>query len=316
MYPSTLPDALATSPQVAIAHLRTISILTPTNLPYSHDTVSTSLYNARSNALFSLHRHVHPLLSLSSAVLTHGPAQLLTSFTSILQAIQANASLPSRLPAPPLPSYIHSYLNPLPNSAFDDVSARIAQVVSTDADELTELWNRLLPHNNSSNSHNLPGIIAYVRTETKTIQASAIALDTQIAIVRSSALTTLHNSLRNVLSALETDSAERSESPSAENIYIRLMCARGRAVAAKLKLIRAEIAASMYTPECANALRVIAREVRSKTVSIESQLMHKRLRLQQCNALGAEYLQVARDLTKARSILEHKLWARRELEAA
>lgn len=247
-----------------------------------------------------------PLLKLPSAASQHGDRSLHRPIRALIARLLAQLRLPPHLRGEP-PS--------LPSHLLDDASTALAQAAASDAEDLADAWNRLVPEQFAAEGAQLlMDRIGQVREEREHLQKEIRDLDVAIADTRETAVDMYAAAMRGALEATEEDLAERDGEGSMDAARVHMLVARGRATTAKLRLQRAEIAAMVYTDEAVVALKKVAAEVKKRSEDVERRIDDGEKKLARYRALGPEFEEVVAEYLKARQVLEEKVWSRDELK--
>lgn len=140
-------------------------------------------------------------------------------------------------------------------------------------------------------------------------------LDSQIMHTQHTAIGCLNSAYRQTLQATERDTMERSSDPPCDESTLDMLRARTRAIATKLRLIRAEIGALVYTPEACASLRIMAAEIAERKESKEKDLQVQQGRLDVYRSMGSEFEGLLGEIENAKKVLENKKWSRETLNA-
>lgn len=298
-----LTIALSTgSTYTALLHLQALNSLTPIHLPSSYSALTVAKA-AQTTALRDVHCAILPTVRLPTAV--HALAPQL----HILLA-QYVADLRARLQHPALLSPVSS-VN-LPFHALDDASVALAQAVSADVADLSEIWNSAVPSALSSSPDDLPRLFTRATALTDQRRYEAICLEARIVETRRVAVALLHRATRAAVDAVDEDCRERGDN-SADEIRVEALAARSLAITAKLRLLGAEIASLLYSPDSVRALHIIAKEVTDRTSQITRRLEVVKGRLHMYRALGYEFEHLVVEYGAAEKVYEQKLWSKAEL---
>lgn len=197
---------------------------------------------------------------------------------------------------------------------LNTASTTLVQRVTHANDELVEAWNALAPaEHTASDITMLPVVIQTLRTRTAQRRQETRLIDIAIAKSYHTSLWLLQEATRDAIRAVDTDTAERARSNAADISRVEMLSSRGCATAAKMRLVRMEVAAMTYTEESVTALNAISEAVRRRTHHIQEELEEKSARLANYRALGSEFERVVNDYVRIKSKLEQLLWSKREL---
>lgn len=119
------------------------------------------------------------------------------------------------------------------------------------------------------------------------------------------------------LDALESDCSERSRARSSGNAAASAVIARGNAISAKLRLLRAQVAAELYDTAAVSALRVCAQALETRITTLEPESVRVKRTLARYRAVEAEhpeeFAKTVREYRGLMRALDEKKWSLKEL---
>lgn len=262
-----------------------------------------------------------PLTTLSSAVTQHTDQTTQDNIRSRIATFQANLHPLARLHAQlgEAPPSITTDENGNANSAetatiIEDASAALAIAASTDLSELTEMWNQSVDTDMTTEDPILLSkTLINCKNRIEEMEALSLRLSSTILRTQRSALNVYQAAGERLFHASQVDTTERTKPDSADHVRIQLLAARAGATTAKLRVLRAELRAKMYTAENVNALKDISSRVRNRRERIEEQLEIAQQQLEECRNLGVPFEELANSYREAKQVLEEKVWSRDQL---
>lgn len=185
-------------------------------------------------------------------------------------------------------------------------------------DTLSELWNSIVPEEFHVNeSHELSDAILLARRETckarkdaTMTQAAADFAATRARDMRAEIATV-------AIGALEADVRERARPRCAGDAAAARAIARGNAVLAKLRLLRASVAAQLYDAPAVRALRDAAEVLDNRVAELKPKAAVAAENIARYRAVeqehDEEFGKIVRDYKNLSSALEEKQWSLKEL---
>lgn len=304
--------------------LRSLNAITPSlGIQQTNDQTQKS-HIAYTHALEALLSHTLPLTRLPNALCVYGNDHLHQQTKKLVAQIRATIDLlPTLLPGDHAPDHarvkerLTEAIAAIPDRTnfFDDISTALAQAVSSDVDEVIELWNRMVPHSYAvSDASHVADAIHRMTRDTAGLEETAEQYDRDILHTQRTALPLYQSAMRAALDAAEADNNERTAYSSADQARVRASEARSNAVSAKLKLLRAEVSSMIYSEESVQALSAITSEVAERTAAIQAELDVEHGRLREYQGLGAHFEAIVDEYIRLKASLDQKLWSKRELE--
>lgn len=118
--------------------------------------------------------------------------------------------------------------------------------------------------------------------------------------------------VRCAIDAVDCVVAER-RGGGAEGAKGDVLAARGEATTGKLRLLRAQTAADVYTKDSVRALEIVSMRTSERINAVQGELRVATRRLAEYRALGPEFEVVAQAFAAANSKMEQRVWSQREL---
>lgn len=290
-----------------LSALQSLEILDVAHTPRTSTTKEEQSVTAYEAALRRVLSYTIPVALLSQA-LSKGSA-----LCGVVATLRANLGLLPSLRAPPRP-LDHLLAVLCDGDDLDAASTALAQRAHHDTEELALAWNAVAPtHAAATAPELLPRVMHAVRAEARCARQETVGLDAAVTLTRRTAVAMLHAAMREAVSATEQDTGERARDDAYDAGVIRLMDERGAAIAAKMRLVRSEVAARTYSEGAVGALKEISTAVTRRTLRVQHDLETKTARLAQYHALGKEFELVVEEFVRVRAKLEHLAWSKREL---
>lgn len=296
--PQTPPSPLSRSlslghPHTALSYLITSKILSPTFTPStSQSALEASLNKLKSSHLTLLQTSL-PILLLPS----QSHPFTLYPLLSHIHLIPASDPIPS-----------------LPKSQLEDLSTVLAQDLSTLLSDFIDTWNSLFPSLYSiSTPLQISPTISRLYLHLRSLQSETLSLNLQLTSTRALVTSMYQASLSTAISTTQLHLAQRTNPKSADFSQLRMLDAKRRATAAKLRLQRAEIAANVYSHDAVRALKKVATRVSQRRDEVNYQITKGERLLRQYRAQGLEFEAVVDAIVSARRRLEGKVWERDQL---
>lgn len=317
-----------------LSHLRLLHILGPTDTPR---TVATHLAPAPAllhEALYALYAIMLPIALLCRHLPSASP------LTKGLANLRANLRLlPALGAAPQSLAQSVAVLCEDDAEATDAASMVLAQAAACETAALLDVWNTLAPASIATDDVvELPAAVDKLAAGTSQTLARTVSLDANLALTRRTTLTLIYDTTDAAIVATDIDTKERREqahvtmdSPNAiaatdmdtkeqpaqphagTHTSILLMANRGDAIGAKMRLIRAQVAALTYDRDTVRALRVVSDTVNERKQSVQRRLERQSNRLAEYRALGRQFETVVEQYASVKSKLDQLVWSKRQL---
>jgi hypothetical protein len=197
--------------------------------------------------------------------------------------------------------------------ASDRVSCAAASLLA----DMCELWNESFPdledplHVESSAA--LLDALLSTATETQSCRMRADAARVRALLCRRACVFAREEAVRRAMRAVDGPGRTLREADAAR---AEQLLARGRATAAKVRLVRARAARDAYcadgaVPALCNALAI----VHTRRREVAAEVREKEQRLSEYEALGSGFRELVAEYARLRKVLEQTLWTRNELQA-
>ena len=305
----------------ALIYLQSLQILDKdyTRIPNPKPTLSNK--EEHTTITKTLLHSTLPLTILSSAVTQHGDLTTQSYIRSLLTSFQINLhplpNLHARLgePSPTLIPDENVISNPEETtSIMEDASTALAITASTDLSELTELWNQSIDSEMQTEDVILLWKkLSDCKKRIENMEDLSSHLSSTILRTQRSVLNLYEATVKRLFHTLQIDTEERMKIDSGDRIHIQLLAARTGATMAKLKVLKAEMRAKMYTEENVNVLRNVSIQLQKRRERVVEQLEIAQRQLEECRKLGVSFEELAVSYEEAKKVLEEKVWSRNQL---
>eukprot|EP00171_Calliarthron_tuberculosum_P015538 IDg15538t1 len=245
-------------------------------------------------------------VSVCDAALALGAARE-AGLGSAVAASVARATLHTRaLGAPRGPAHA-----PLP-------SGELAHLLDAQLQAVTTVWDASVPRElRTRSTRTLAECVRRARAEVTSADADAAAAGAAAAFASARARDMRVEAATVALGALEADVRERARPRCAGDAAAARAISRGNAVVAKLRLLRASIAAQLYDTAAVQALRDAAAALERELAQLEPQAAAAAAAVARFRAVeqqhGEEFAAILRDHRSLSRALEEKRWSLKEL---
>lgn len=235
-------------------------------------------------------------LSLSAAQ----DAGLRSSVASVVARATLHARISTSAPQPLLPA------------------AELAHALDSQLADLVEIWNVSVPKEfSASEPEQLADAILSARNAVAADNADTITATAAADFASARARAIRLQSATTALEALELDTEERHSAKNTADAAVASTIARGNAVVAKLRLLRATVAAELYDAPAVSALRNASRALEARLAELEPMLGESAATIARYRAVeaehGDEFGRIVRDYRTLMRELEEKKWSLKEL---
>lgn len=215
---------------------------------------------------------------------------------------------------------------------WDVANMHVAQTLAWHTGQLVELWNNVNASTGESgiadDGESVAKGIERIKNAIAEKRSSIAAINLLAQGTRWKVVKVIEDTLRRCLRITEENTRERAGTSgdggrqdvgrgSSIDSHVQLQIARGRAIGAKMELIRAEMASLTYTPDSVQALHLLSSTISRRMEQVRTQVESRSYLLAQYENLDmAQFTAIATRYSQLKTRLDQSLWNLRELGLA
>lgn len=145
-------------------------------------------------------------------------------------------------------------------------------------------------------------------TRERTAHLEGLTVTSDMCVVR-----LLSATLRNCLQAADSDTVEKAAADAHDKLEPQLLAANNAVIAAKVRLIKAQVVSATYQPQHIEQLSRISAHVAAQTEAVSSSLRERAALLERYRELGQPLKDVVKEFARLRKRCDQLRWSKQEL---